>query len=275
MKNISPKSLLNNIFSKTSGGGGGFDADAAAYIAAVEAVDTAALEAGVKTAINAFVVGCKADGIWSAIKASCILSGARTLSGALVPLAGTAPTNFNFVSGDYNRKTGLVGDGTSKYLNSNRNNNADPQNSCHSSVCVTTVPSAVNYAFYLGVNGLSSSAISIFLGGPGSGTNNDLFTRMRSATGRGVSSQGRTLGFKGTSRSVNASYIIRSSNINTTVSEVSASPTSVALNVYADQAGSAAINARLAFYSIGESLDLTLLDARVTALITAFGVAIP
>ena len=34
-------------------------------------------------------------------------------------------------------------------------------------------------------------------------------------------------------------------------------------------------NARLAFYSIGESLDLALLDARVTALITAFGVAIP
>jgi hypothetical protein len=32
---------------------------------------------------------------------------------------------------------------------------------------------------------------------------------------------------------------------------------------------------RFAFYSIGESLDLALLDARVTALITAFGVAIP
>jgi hypothetical protein len=33
--------------------------------------------------------------------------------------------------------------------------------------------------------------------------------------------------------------------------------------------------ARIAFYSIGESLDLALLDARVSALITAFGVAIP
>jgi hypothetical protein len=103
-----------------------FDTDAQAYITAVETADGAALEEGVKTAINNFVVDCKADGIWSAIKASCILAGARTLNGALVPLAGTAPTNFNFVSGDYNRKTGLVGDGISKYLNSNRANNADP-----------------------------------------------------------------------------------------------------------------------------------------------------
>jgi hypothetical protein len=57
----------------------------------------------------------------TAIKASCILAGARTLAGALVPLAGAAPTNVGpFVSGDYNRKTGLVGDGSTKYLNSNR-----------------------------------------------------------------------------------------------------------------------------------------------------------
>ena len=34
-------------------------------------------------------------------------------------------------------------------------------------------------------------------------------------------------------------------------------------------------NARIAFYSIGQSLNLALLDARVTALITAFAAAIP
>jgi len=34
-------------------------------------------------------------------------------------------------------------------------------------------------------------------------------------------------------------------------------------------------NHRLAFYSIGESLDLALLDARVTTLINAFAAAIP
>jgi hypothetical protein len=77
------------------------DADAVAYIAAVEAADGQALEAATRMAINSFVKGCKADGIWTAIKASCILAGARTRLGALTPLAGTAPTNFNFVDGDY------------------------------------------------------------------------------------------------------------------------------------------------------------------------------
>lgn len=93
--------------------------ETSAYVAAVEAQDGQALEPAVVTALDAFVVGCKADNIWNAIKASCILAGARTLNGALVPLVGAAPTNFNFVSGDYDRKTGLVGNGTTKYLNSN------------------------------------------------------------------------------------------------------------------------------------------------------------
>ncbi len=92
------------------------DADAIAYVAAVEAADGQALEFGVGKAINDFVVGCKLDGTWSAIKASCILAGARTLNGALVPLAGTAPTNNNFVSGDYNRKTGVGGQWEYKVL---------------------------------------------------------------------------------------------------------------------------------------------------------------
>ena len=61
------------------------DPDAAAYITAVEAADTAAgspggLEERTKIAIDNFVLGCKADGIWTAIKASCILAGARTLN---------------------------------------------------------------------------------------------------------------------------------------------------------------------------------------------------
>jgi hypothetical protein len=100
-----------------------YDTDAQAYINAVEAADTAAgvsggLEAATKDAINAFVVGCKADGIWTAIKASCILAGARTLAGALVPLVGAAPTRFGTEGGwTYDRKTGLKGSGSSSGAN--------------------------------------------------------------------------------------------------------------------------------------------------------------
>lgn len=95
-----------------------FDPDAQAYINAVEAADGLPLEAEVKVAITRFVKGCKKDSTWDAIKACCILAGARTLYGALVPLIGPAPTSINFVPSDYSRTTGLKGDGLSKYLNS-------------------------------------------------------------------------------------------------------------------------------------------------------------
>jgi len=96
-----------------------FDADASTYIEAVEAADTQALETGVRYAINDFVIGCKNDGIWDAIKACCILAGARTLAGALVPLVGPDPNSFYFVAGDYNRKTGLKGNGSNQYIDTN------------------------------------------------------------------------------------------------------------------------------------------------------------
>jgi hypothetical protein len=45
--------------------------------------------------------------------------------------------------------------------------------------------------------------------------------------------------------------------------------------VFAGTGGSFKTNARLAFYSIGESLTLALLDDRVTTLINAIAAAIP
>jgi hypothetical protein len=249
---------------RTAGGGGGFDADATAYIAAVEAADGAALEAGVKTAINTFVVGCKADGIWTALKASCILAGARTLSGALVPLAGTAPTNNNFVSGDYDRKTGLVGDGTSKYLNSNRNNNADPQNSKHLATYVSTATTSTQFGGNIG-----------FLGGPAYiGRNSGLAQLFCNGNGNTFGSSTGT-GFQGISRSSGSEYLYRLPG-GQIGSIISASQTPGSGNIEVFSGGSSLFaNARLAFYSIGEALDLALLDARVTTLISAYAAAIP
>lgn len=242
---------------------GDFDIDAAAYIAAVEAADGQALEAGVRTAINAFVVGCKADGIWNAIKASCIMAGARTLAGALTPLVGTAPTNFNFVSGDYNRKTGLIGNGSTKYLNSNRNNNADPQNSNHNAAWVSTIgnPGAVMAALATtgtdGFNSLSDGA-----------------ARNRNSTPYFNTS---APGFIGTSRSSASSFVYRNNSTSLTVNGASLAPGGGDILIFSFSAGSGSnvSNHRIAFYSIGEALDLALLDARVTTLVNAFAAAIP
>jgi hypothetical protein len=240
------------------------DPDARAYLAAVEAADTQALEPAVRLAVDAFVVGCKADGIWNAIKASCILAGARTLEGALVPLAGAAPTNVsgNFVSGDYNRKTGLEGDGT-KRLNSNRNNNADPRDNNHN-------------AFYRTSTGIAAQvmASSFVAGGNtffdnGAGTYN-IRSRSSSIAGSVGSS---TTGFSGVSRAASASFSLRSAGATTSHSLASQVPDASSVHVFGT-AGGANNPGRLAFYSIGESLDLALLDARVTTLINAFDAAI-
>ena len=248
-----------------------FDTDAQAYINAVEAADAAAgssggLEAASRDAINAFVIGCKADGIWTAIKSSCILAGARTLAGALVPLVGTAPTNVGpFVSGDYNRKTGLLGDGSTKYLNSNRNNNADPQNSNHNAVYTTSVGTAGAYMQNRGAAGSDTGANAMGFAP---------YFRNRSAAASIFSSS--STGLIGSARSTSATYIARFAGSNNTVSATSETPNTQSLYIFARNSnGTTEIysNPRLAFYSIGESLDLALLDTRVSALITAINAA--
>jgi hypothetical protein len=252
------------------------DADADAYIAAVEAADGQALEPGVKFAIKNFVLCCKQDGIWSAIKASCILAGARTRLGALTPLVGTAPTSFNFVDGDYNRKTGLVGNGSTKYLNSNRNNNADPQNSQHQAAWVTVAPTAGAGGSYIGA-GAASTGSSQF--GASTISPFPIAFRNRNGSGYDHSKTHAVLGLVGASRSSSSNYIARADSTNETAAFASQTPHNGNVLVFARNSGTnvpgAFLGGRLAFYSIGESLDLALLDARVTDLINAFGAAIP
>jgi hypothetical protein len=162
-----------------------YDEDAGNYIQAVETADAQALEPATRKAINNFVIGCKQDGIWTAIKASCILSGARTLAGALVPLA---PVNNTTVA--TSSATGLISASRSA-----------------SNLTTWRVSSSTGTFSTASVTDNTFGSIIVFA--------------RRDAT------------------------IITHSN------------------------------ARLAFYSIGESLDLALLDARVTDLINAFAVTIP
>jgi hypothetical protein len=258
-----------------------YDADAQAYITAVEAADAAAgqsggLEVGVKDAINAFVVGCKADGIWSAIKASCILAGARTLDGCLVPLVGAAPTSYNFVAGDYSRKTGLVGDGSTKYLDSNRDNNADPQDSKHLSVFMTThfTRNATRCAIGMG-NGLQGGQSHLIA------LTDRRIPRLNWSTTPptpNINDATALPGLEGASRANISSIDYLYNGVLTNYASDSSSP--ITGNILVFSRGSAGsplslADARIAFYSIGESLDLALLDARVTTLINAIAAAIP
>jgi hypothetical protein len=249
-----------------------FDADASTYIEAVEAADTQALETDVRYAINDFVIGCKQDGIWDAIKASCILAGARTLAGALVPLVGTAPTNNGpFVSADYNRETGLVGDGSTKWLNSNRANNADPQNNCHCAV-YSTLAEASNLRRYFGseIGGVYGRLCYTVT------ANNSIYVH---ANGGSMNAGSITsIGLIGVSRSSSSLLNSRCGGVTLSSSVASTNHQTPTIGIFAGHNGSAPVapcDARLAFYSIGESLNLAALDTRVSALITAIGAAIP
>ena len=229
--------------------------EAVSYVAAVEAADGQELEFGVARAINDFVLGCKTDGIWDAIKACNILAGARTTNGSLVPLVGTAPTpnNFDLVGDtDYNRVTGLKGDGSTKYLDSNRNNNADPQDNQH-------------LAAYVGGSGTGTL---IGAGLTETGTTQLIHALQRN---RSTSFDLGTLiqpGFSAMSRSSEAEYILRTGSQSTTRTRASQTPYNGNLHVFRRNTITdfGWYTGRLAFYSIGESLDLEKLDNRVTRL---------
>ena len=226
-----------------------------AVYAAGSSVNTATAKA-----VDDFVSGCKADGIWSAIKACCVLCGPNTLAGALVPLVGTAPTNNNFVSGDYNRETGLVGNGSTKYLDSNRANNADPQDSFHTAVYLSTISDV-----YVAAAGPSGSGMM---------TLSTTAARNRSGTAVSFSSTATAPTLVGHSRADASTVSVIANGTVASGANASNTPGSgnillpgyIYLPLYSSN--------RIAFYSIGESLDLAALDTRVSALIAAIGAAI-
>jgi hypothetical protein len=210
-------------------------------------------------AYDNFIKGCKSDGTWDAIKASCIMAGWDGLNGALTPLKGDAPTNFNFVSGDYNRTTGLVGDGTTKYLDSNRANNADPQDNFHLSAYL----SSANSGNLIGASGGQTGASQ--LRGDGASRSRNAFQDAATTTPSGLFAS---------SRSASGNYLRRANGITSTVATASQTPSSGTLTTHSTGA-LALSDARIAFYSIGESLDLASLDARVTTLTSAITAALP
>jgi hypothetical protein len=242
------------------------DANVVAYVLAVEAADGNHLEDSVIFAYESFITGCKSDGIWTALKASCILAGARTLPGALVPLVGAAPTNNNFVSANYNRKTGLIGDGTSKNLVTNRNNNTDPQNSKHISVYVTQI-SGVNNTNYMGGSGTGGPS-QLFIT-----SSTQIIHRINGVSGATLSTN--FAGLIGTSRSNSTQVVSRGNGTSTTSSSAVQTPQNQILRVFSNGNGANNSACRIAFYSIGESIDLAALDTRVSTLMTALATALP
>ena len=160
-------------------------------------------------------------------------------------------------SSDYNRITGLVGDGSTKYLNSNRANNADPQNNSHMGVYVSTTPTVG--VMFIGAEGFSLTGTTALYSGGG---------RYKNSTSDSYSVGSIAQTYYGLSRASSTQYTVQATS-SQTVARPSQTPESSNILLYRRGAPSTPSysNARLSFYSIGESLDLALLGSRVTALV--------
>jgi hypothetical protein len=262
----------------TQGGFASPDADARAYLAAVRIADGSNLEPAVAKAISDFVIGCKADGIWTAIKASCLLGGARTLSGALVPLKGPAPTNNNFVSGDYNRKTGLKGNGGGKYLGTNYIANSNPQNDNHLGFYRTETDSAATLRLFMGTGESAAGSCRIWSNNGSS----DMTSNANTAGGLNnvfVSNTRNNLGLIAYSRTASNNTNLTAGADSNSSSLGSTTILATEISVFRMTANFTASNqgtdSRILFYSTGNSLNLGLLQTRLDTLKDAFALAIP
>lgn len=220
------------------------DPDAADYFARIVAAGSTISTAN-QAAVNAFVVGCKEDGIWSAIKASCLLAGADTLAGALVPLVGFAPTT-GLTS--YNRLLGLSGTGVAN-INPNRLATVDPTNNAHVAVW-STLRGSGDFCF-------NGGSLRKHIAADASGITS---VRLQSTTV--ISSLGASgLGFIGVARNSGTSLNLRADSTTTNFAANSTNLGS-AMTILGG-------SHRITFYSIGENLNLALLDARLATLMSS------
>lgn len=258
------------------------DPDAIDYLNRVATADGAAVEVGVAQAIDAFVKGCKADSAgyagdptrtnWDALQACCIMAGARTISGALVPLKGTAPTaQGGWTSSEYSRggsTPGLKGNGSTLYLDSNFNDASVGRDDIHEAVYVSAFPALSNTRYAGTAVSASGTQLQHF--------SNKHFVYNRSS-GAYTDTGTRSLGFLATNRQESETYSIRQGGVTTNAALASAAVGGQSVFVFAYNSSGAAnhSDARLSFYSLGSACDLAALDARVSTLMAAIQAFLP
>jgi hypothetical protein len=100
------------------------DPDAADYFARIVSAGSS-ISVDNKAAVNTLFLALKTQSIWTLISELYLFAGVDNLTGCLVKAKGSGSlSNTSFAGGDHNRTTGLLGNGSSKYLNTGLANNA-------------------------------------------------------------------------------------------------------------------------------------------------------
>lgn len=247
-----------------------YDTDAQNWITAIEAADGQQLETATRDAYNACVVGLKADAQWSLLQLLVVLAGARTQAGALKPAVGPAQTGINLPTAGYNRRTGQLGDGTG-YVDTGLRLNQLAFN--NASMGLWVVAAATSGVGYMGRDDTSPNTgeMGIYR------QDSTLRGRNQASNAFGSSAANSSTGFIGMSRGSAVTLSFRAAGTTESLSYSSAGTSSSANNILVfsrDTAAASKTNGRIALYFAGRNLNLALLEARVSTLISAIA-AIP
>lgn len=247
-----------------------YDSDALAWISAIEAADGQSLETATRDAYNACVVGLKSDAQWSLLQLLVVVAGARTQAGALKPAIGPAQTAISLPTAGYNRRTGQLGDGTG-YIDTGLRLNQLALN--NASMGLWVAAAATSGVAYMGRDDTSANT-----GETAIYRNSSTITgRHQSANVFTASAANTSTGFIGISRGSSSSLSVRAAGATQSLSYSSAGASSSANNILVfsrDTSAASRTNGRIAFYFAGQNLNLALLSARVSTLLTAIA-AIP
>lgn len=249
----------------------GYDTDAQTWITAIEAADGQALETATKDAYNACVVGLKSDAQWSLLQLMVVVAGARTQAGALKPAVGPAQTAISLPTAGYNRRSGQLGDGTG-YINTGLRLNQLALNNASMGLWVASA--ATTGVGYMGRDDTSvanTGETAIY-------RNSSTITgRHQTSNAFTASAANSSTGFIGMSRGSSGTLSFRAAGTTESLSYSSAGTSSSANNILVfsrDTSAASRTNGRIAFYFAGQNLNLALLSARVSTLLTAIA-AIP
>jgi len=194
---------------------------------------------------------------WDTMESSTSFVGVG-IQGITVPLRDgmTVPTENNFVAGDLSQLTGLLGDGTSKEINTNTNQSNYAQDDTSASVYRTETVSGTN-PFYFGTN------LANGFGARGTASFITACYGAQAITG----SASTTVGLLGLSRSASTGYDYRSNGTTGTRTTASVTPASGNLDIFAIN-GTTSGSFRLATYHAGPALDLATLEGLQATLLS-------
>lgn len=143
------------------GGGGSYDADAQTWFDNIVSAGSSISDTN-KTAASTFFAGCKSDGNFSKMGCFYLFAGPDGLAGSLTRAKGPAGTAYNFVSGNFDRTTGLLGvNANQTYIDTNYPANSMGANDHHLAAYSTLAVFANNRALVSAGNASGATGVSM------------------------------------------------------------------------------------------------------------------